>query len=248
MSVTLFGAAAFRAAIDASLDLARLAEARVREHPELELLSPAQLGIVCFRRRFPGGEHAQDARNAALVRAFAASGRGLVSSTRLHGAYAIRLCALNHASTAADVEATLEWLATADAPPAPLGTARGIGRPGARQATMAEAESGVGVEPQRARDRAAVRRARPAAARCSPPARAPRRARAARRWCGASRAAATSTSSSPAAPRSTSATASCASSSRATSSASSRRSTGAPTTATRGSPPWSPRPTCGWPS
>jgi selenocysteine lyase/cysteine desulfurase len=148
MSVTLFGAAAFRAAIDASLDLARLAEARVREHPELELLSPAQLGIVCFRRRFPGGEHAQDAGNAALVRAFAASGRGLVSSTRLHGAYAIRLCALNHGSTANDVEATLKWLATADAPPAPLGTARGIGRPGARQATLSEAESGVGVEPQ----------------------------------------------------------------------------------------------------
>jgi glutamate/tyrosine decarboxylase-like PLP-dependent enzyme len=147
MSVTLFGAGAFRAAIDASLDLAVLAEARVREHPSLELLSPAQLGIVCFRRRFEGGAHAQDAGNAALVRAFAASGRGLVSSTRLNGAYAIRLCALNHASTAADVEATLEWLATADAPPAPLGTARGIGRPGARQATVAEAESGVGVEP-----------------------------------------------------------------------------------------------------
>jgi glutamate/tyrosine decarboxylase-like PLP-dependent enzyme len=148
MSVKLFGVAAFRAAIDASLDLAELAEARVRATPALELLSPAQLSIVCFRRRFPGGEHAQDAGNAALVRAFAASGRGLVSSTRLDGVYAIRLCALNHASTAADVEATLDWLATADAPPAPLGTARGIGRPGGRQATVAEAESGVGVEPQ----------------------------------------------------------------------------------------------------
>ena len=148
MSVTLFGAAAFRAAIDAALDLARLAEARVREHPELELLSPAQLGIVCFRRRFPGGEPAQDAGNAALVRAFEASGRGLVSSTRLHGAYAIRLCVLNHASTAEDVEETLAWLATADAPPAPMGTARGIARPGARHATLSEAESGVGVEPQ----------------------------------------------------------------------------------------------------
>ncbi|MEO8688190.1 MAG: aminotransferase class V-fold PLP-dependent enzyme [Solirubrobacteraceae bacterium] len=150
MSVTLFGAAAFRAAIDAALDLALLAEARVREQPSLELLSPAQLGIVCFRRRCAGGAGGADAQvagNAALVRAFAASGRGLVSSTRLNGAYAIRLCALNHASTAEDVEATLDWLATADAPPAPLGTARGIARPGARQATVAEAESGVGVEP-----------------------------------------------------------------------------------------------------
>src|SRR4051794_3292889 len=147
MSITMFGADAFRGAIDASMDLAQLAERRVREHPDLELLSPAQLGIVCFRRRFPGGEPAQDAGNAAVVRAFAESGLGLVSSTRLGGAYAIRLCALNHATTAADVEAAVEFLATVDAPPAPLGTARGIGRPGARQATMAEAESGVGVEP-----------------------------------------------------------------------------------------------------
>jgi hypothetical protein len=147
MSVTLFGAAAFRAAIDASLDLAELAERLVRERAELELLSPAQLGIVCFRRRFEGDAHAQDAANAALVRAFAASGRGLVSSTRLDGVYAIRLCALNHASTPADVEATLDWLATAQPPPAPLGTARGIARPGARQATVAEAGSGAGVEP-----------------------------------------------------------------------------------------------------
>ena len=248
MSVTLFGAAAFRSAIDASLDLAQLAEARVREQPELELLSPAQLGIVCFRRRFPGGEDAQDAHNAALVRAFAASGRGLVSSTRLDGAYAIRLCALNHASTAADVEATLEWLATADAPPAPLGTARGIGRPGARQATLAEAESGVGVEPRAlaivplfAGLDALRLQVLAAGAR-------PRRPPAARPSCGASRAAATSTSSSPAARRSTSATASCARSSRASSSASSRRSTGALTTATRDSPRWWPRATCAWPS
>src|SRR4029079_17985481 len=89
MSVTLFGARAFRSAIDASLDLAQLAEARVREHPERELLSPAQLGIVCFRRRFPGGDDAQDAHNAALVRAFAASGRGLGSSTRPGDAHPI---------------------------------------------------------------------------------------------------------------------------------------------------------------
>jgi len=54
LSVRHFGVAAFRAAIDASLDLALLAERHIGTHPELELLSGAHLGIVCFRRRVPG--------------------------------------------------------------------------------------------------------------------------------------------------------------------------------------------------
>jgi hypothetical protein len=40
-----------------------------------------------------------------------------VSSTRLHGAYAIRLCVLNHTSRAEDVEWVLDWFATAPTPP-----------------------------------------------------------------------------------------------------------------------------------
>jgi aromatic-L-amino-acid/L-tryptophan decarboxylase len=115
LSVHTFGLNAFRATIDDCLDLVADAEQRIRRHPELELLNPASLGIVCFRRRPPGmkDEDDLDAANAQLVAAYAASGHGLVSSTRLRGRYAIRLCVLNHTTTAADVAATLDWLASA---------------------------------------------------------------------------------------------------------------------------------------
>jgi aromatic-L-amino-acid/L-tryptophan decarboxylase len=116
LSIQTFGLDAFREAIDNALDLAALAEARVRETPELELLSPAQLGIVCFRRRFAGDEDELAALNAALIERLAATGQALVSSTRLHGVYAIRLCALNHTSGPEDVEWVLDWLASAETP------------------------------------------------------------------------------------------------------------------------------------
>ncbi len=111
MSVQTFGLAAFRATIDRCLDLALLTERLVRADDRLELMMPATLGIVCFRRRVEGTPAHVAAVNAALVASLAASGRGMVSSTRLHGHYAIRMCVLNHASTEADVRAVLDHLA-----------------------------------------------------------------------------------------------------------------------------------------
>jgi len=111
MSIQTLGLDAFRAAIDNALDLAQLAQRKIEQTPELELLSPAQLGIVCFRRR-----GLDEARNAALVAQLEATGEAFVSSTRLHGEYAIRLCVLNHTSTAADVEWVLDWFARAAVP------------------------------------------------------------------------------------------------------------------------------------
>jgi hypothetical protein len=119
LSLSYFGVDAFRAAIDRSLDLAAQAERLIGERPELELLSPAQLGIVCFRRRFAGAaeEEWQSARlNAALVGRFEQSGLGLVSSTTLDGRYAIRLCILNHTTTEADLERTIDWFARSPVP------------------------------------------------------------------------------------------------------------------------------------
>ena len=119
MSLQYFGVDAFRAAIDRSLDLAVLAERRIEGSPELELLSPATLGIVCFRRRPPGlgDETALEALNADLDRRLAESGVGMVSSTRVDGRYALRLCVLNHRSGAEDVERVLDWLERAPLPP-----------------------------------------------------------------------------------------------------------------------------------
>ena len=50
VSVQTFGLAAFRGAVQRNLDLAGFAETLVRSHPDLTLMAPAVLGIVCFRR------------------------------------------------------------------------------------------------------------------------------------------------------------------------------------------------------
>jgi glutamate/tyrosine decarboxylase-like PLP-dependent enzyme len=130
LSVSFFGAGAFRAAIDRTLDLAQLAERIVRESDQLELMSPASLGIICFRR---GGRDGEDEatvarRNAALVAEYEATGLGLVSSTRLRGRYAIRLCAMNHTSTEDHVRSVLDWFASATDPARPAPARRPSGR------------------------------------------------------------------------------------------------------------------------
>ncbi len=122
MSVQTLGLAAFRDTIDRCLDLAELAERLVCEDDRLELMMPATLGIVCLRRRFAGAdENGLATRNAGLVGSLAASGFGMVSSTRLHGRYAIRMCVLNHGSGERDVRAVLEHLAAGDAGDVPPG-------------------------------------------------------------------------------------------------------------------------------
>ncbi len=115
ISLKYFGLEAFIEAIDRSLDLALLAEERILASTELELLSPATLGIVCFRRhpRAVDEEGSLERLNAELDRRLALSGEGMISSTRVDGRYALRLCVLNHRSRAEDVERILAWLETA---------------------------------------------------------------------------------------------------------------------------------------
>ena len=113
LSVSTFGVAAFRAAIDNALDLAELARQRIAGDDRLEALAPGELGITCFRRRVEGGEDEAGRVNEALVAAYEASGRGLVSSTSLGDRYAVRLCVLNHTTGPQDVEDVLDFFATA---------------------------------------------------------------------------------------------------------------------------------------
>jgi aromatic-L-amino-acid/L-tryptophan decarboxylase len=124
VSVQTFGVDAFRAAIDRSLELAEHAEQRVEQTETLELLAPRSLGIVCFRRRFvDADEDEHERRNTALAAALEATGLGLVSSTRLHGRFALRLCILNHTTGLDDVDAVLDFLEreeVAEAPQPPL--------------------------------------------------------------------------------------------------------------------------------
>jgi glutamate/tyrosine decarboxylase-like PLP-dependent enzyme len=112
VSLRFFGVAAFREAIARSLALAARAAERVEASESLELLTPPSLGVVCFRRR-----DLNEQENAGLAAALERSGVGLVSSTRLHGRLALRLCVLNHTSGTEDVERVLAFLETAEPEP-----------------------------------------------------------------------------------------------------------------------------------
>jgi hypothetical protein len=112
VSLRFFGVEAFREAIARSLELAARAAERVEASESLELLAPPSLGIVCFDRR-----DLDEQGNAGLAAALERSGVGLVSTTRLHGRLALRLCVLNHTSGREDVEQVLAFLETAEPEP-----------------------------------------------------------------------------------------------------------------------------------
>jgi hypothetical protein len=80
-------------------------------------MAPAVLGVVCFRREWPGCDEGEtERRGLALASALEHSGTALVSSTRLAGRHAIRLCVLNPTSSEADVRRVIDHFAEAPAP------------------------------------------------------------------------------------------------------------------------------------
>jgi glutamate/tyrosine decarboxylase-like PLP-dependent enzyme len=117
MSVQTFGLAAFRDCVQRGIDLARYAEELVRATPGLTLMAPATLGIVCFRRDWPDCDEAEtERRGNALAAVLERAGTALVSTTRLAGRHAVRLCILNPTSSAAHVRLVIEHFAGAPAP------------------------------------------------------------------------------------------------------------------------------------
>jgi aromatic-L-amino-acid/L-tryptophan decarboxylase len=117
LGVRYFGLAALRAEVDRAMDLAADAERLVRAEPTLEVLSPAQLGVLCFRVHPPGNHDAAalDALNERVNDAVRAGGRYLISSTRLRGTLTLRLCVLGYRTTMADVEGVVRAVAEAAA-------------------------------------------------------------------------------------------------------------------------------------
>ena len=113
VSFQYFGLDAFRRAVGRCFDLAEHARRRVDESDALQLATEPSLGIVCFRRRAADGED-EELLNARLVSALEESGLGLVSSTRLHGRYTIRMCILSHTTRQADVDAVLDFIERAE--------------------------------------------------------------------------------------------------------------------------------------
>jgi aromatic-L-amino-acid/L-tryptophan decarboxylase len=105
MSFQYFGLSAFRAALDRGLALAEFAERKLRAMPDWEVVTPAELGIVTFRRR-----GVEESCYHVLHEAMLRDGFALLSATVLTGRTVLRLCTINPRTTEADIVQTLDWL------------------------------------------------------------------------------------------------------------------------------------------
>jgi aromatic-L-amino-acid/L-tryptophan decarboxylase len=106
LSVNYFGMKTICEGIQGAMDVARHAESVVRSTEGLEVLSPAQMGIFCFRVKPEGLEDGAelDALNARVLDAINAEGPWFISSTRLDGKLSLRICVTGYRTTRADVE------------------------------------------------------------------------------------------------------------------------------------------------
>ncbi|HEV7995072.1 MAG TPA: pyridoxal-dependent decarboxylase [Stellaceae bacterium] len=91
----------------------------ISHEPELELLAPVSLNIVCFRYRPPAGGDpalvggALDLLNEELVQDLHESGVAAPSTTRLRGRLAIRVNITNHRSRRADFDLLVDAILSA---------------------------------------------------------------------------------------------------------------------------------------
>jgi glutamate/tyrosine decarboxylase-like PLP-dependent enzyme len=96
-----YGADAIGRVIANTVALAGLLAARVAAEPDLELLAPVPLNIVCFGYRSADA----DLLNAEIVASLHEAGRVAPSLTTIGGRTAIRAAIVNHRTTAEDVDA-----------------------------------------------------------------------------------------------------------------------------------------------
>jgi glutamate/tyrosine decarboxylase-like PLP-dependent enzyme len=99
------GRAGFSALVDRSIRNAEGFAGWVSSYPELDLVAPARLNVVCFRTRSGSSEDASDARTRALVEAIQRGGLAYVTGTSWGGRAAVRAAFDNWATGPADVEA-----------------------------------------------------------------------------------------------------------------------------------------------
>jgi aromatic-L-amino-acid decarboxylase len=102
-----FGTDAVGAAISRSCALARYLERRVSSAPELELLAPVELNIVCFRYLSRCSPEEANRLNSQIVIGLQESGSVAPSTTTIDGRVAIRAAIVNHRTERQDIDRLL---------------------------------------------------------------------------------------------------------------------------------------------
>ncbi len=111
MSIQTFGLAAFRDAIANGIRLAARAQEYVEASPVLDMVSPASLGVVCFRVNPTNGsmnDEQLDEINRKVLAQMFWDDPSFISSASPHGKFSLRLCIINHNTGWTDVEETLQ--------------------------------------------------------------------------------------------------------------------------------------------
>ncbi len=100
-----YGLDAWGEVIERACDLAKALVARIEAAPELELLAPVGLNIVCFGYK--------GADNAAIAADLQEAGRVAPSATTLEGRSVIRAAIVNHRTEITDIDALVEGVLAA---------------------------------------------------------------------------------------------------------------------------------------
>ncbi|HYH83359.1 MAG TPA: pyridoxal-dependent decarboxylase [Longimicrobium sp.] len=105
MAIKAHGVGTIARLIEQNVAQARYLAARVEAEPELELLAPVPLNVVCFRYAAAGMDDARlNAVNEEILLRLQEGGIAVPSGTTLQGRYAIRVANVNHRSRRADFD------------------------------------------------------------------------------------------------------------------------------------------------
>jgi aromatic-L-amino-acid/L-tryptophan decarboxylase len=127
MTMLQFGLSGYKAAIDENIALAHYLADCVRQSPDLALMAPPSLSVVCFRyvgtpkgdradggtgrgERLPPRDRSEDdiaALNRALLERLQLGGEAFLTSTDLRGRFVLRACIVNFRSRREDVDRML---------------------------------------------------------------------------------------------------------------------------------------------
>ena len=110
MTMQQFGMKGYKATIEANLQLAGYLADRVRSAPDLGLMAPPSLSVVCFRFLDPSlpDDDAIAALNRALLERLQLGGEAFLTSTELRGRFVLRACIVNYRSRLEDVDRMLD--------------------------------------------------------------------------------------------------------------------------------------------
>lgn len=109
MSFKTYGFDKYARMVEQNIAQAGYLASLVESHPELELVAPAPLNIVCFRFAKSGvSNESLDALNEQILIALQEEGLAVPSGVRIRGKFALRVANVNHRSRRKDFEALVK--------------------------------------------------------------------------------------------------------------------------------------------